>query len=93
MARGGEGLTKVSPGPAMPNSSMPCRWATPEMALQAFQGWPACSADGLRRFPTRLDTPRGTPMRNCTIFIFKVSDSYRHSDSLVFLCQEFSVSQ
>jgi hypothetical protein len=27
MARGGHGLLKVSPGPAMPYSSMPCRQA------------------------------------------------------------------
>ena len=32
MARGGHGLPKVSPGPAMPNQSIPCGWATPKTA-------------------------------------------------------------
>jgi hypothetical protein len=36
MVRGGHGLPKVSPGPAMPYPSMPCRWATPETAC--FRG-------------------------------------------------------
>ena len=39
MVRGGYGLPKVSPGPAMPDPSTPCRWATPEMAFWSFQGW------------------------------------------------------
>jgi hypothetical protein len=41
MARGGHGLPKVLPGPAMPCSSTPCGRATPETALQPFQEWPA----------------------------------------------------
>jgi hypothetical protein len=36
MARGGQGLLKVSPGAAMPYRSTPCVWPTPEMALQLF---------------------------------------------------------
>jgi hypothetical protein len=40
MARGSPGLPKVSPRPNMPNPSMPCKRATPEMALQQFQGCP-----------------------------------------------------
>jgi hypothetical protein len=27
----------------LPHASTPCRWTTPETALQPFQGWPACS--------------------------------------------------
>jgi hypothetical protein len=38
MARGGHGLRKVSPGRTMPDSCMPCEWATPETALRPFQG-------------------------------------------------------
>jgi hypothetical protein len=38
MARGGHGLPKFHPG--LPCPSMPCGRATPEMALQFFQGWP-----------------------------------------------------
>jgi hypothetical protein len=60
MARGGHRLPKVSLGPAMPNSSMPCRWATP------VQGWLAHRADGLRPFYTLLDTPRHNPMYGLT---------------------------
>jgi hypothetical protein len=41
MARGGQGLPKVSLGPAMPNPYTPCGWATPEMAIRPFWGWPA----------------------------------------------------
>jgi hypothetical protein len=37
MARGGHGLSKVSPGPAMPYPNMPCRWDTPKRALRLFQ--------------------------------------------------------
>jgi hypothetical protein len=61
MARGGYGLPKVSPEPAMPNPSTPCRQATPETALQPFQGRYACRAGGLRPSSTPLDTPRRTP--------------------------------
>jgi hypothetical protein len=32
--------------PTIPYLSMPCRWATPEMTLQPFQGWPARSPPG-----------------------------------------------
>jgi hypothetical protein len=41
MEKGGHGLSKVSPGPAMPYPSTPCRLATPETALWPFQWWPA----------------------------------------------------
>jgi hypothetical protein len=63
MARGDHGLPKVSPGPAMPYSSMTCGHATPQMALWAFQGWPAHRAGDLRASSTPLDTPRCTPMK------------------------------
>jgi hypothetical protein len=36
MEKGGHGLPKVSPGPAIPDTSMPCRQAIPETAL-----WPS----------------------------------------------------
>jgi len=48
-ARGGHGLPKVSPGPAMPDPSMPCGRATPETALQQFRGRPAHRVGSLRR--------------------------------------------
>jgi hypothetical protein len=41
MAKSGHGLPKAWPGPAMPYLFTPCRWATPEMVLQPFQGWSA----------------------------------------------------
>jgi hypothetical protein len=62
MARGGNGLPELSPGPATPNSSTSCGRATPETTLWPFQGWPACRAGGLQLSPTPLDTPRCTPM-------------------------------
>jgi hypothetical protein len=46
MARGGHGLPKVSPGPAMPDPFTPCGRATPGGPLP---------------FSTRADTPRRTP--------------------------------
>jgi hypothetical protein len=42
MAWGGHGLPKTSLGPAMPYPSSPSGWATPETALQPFQGWATC---------------------------------------------------
>jgi hypothetical protein len=62
MGRGGHGLTKASPGPALPNASTPCGRAIPKTALQPFLGWPARRAGGLRSSSTLLDTPRRTPM-------------------------------
>jgi hypothetical protein len=41
MARGSHGIPKVSLGPALLDPSTPCGRATPETALQPFQGWPA----------------------------------------------------
>jgi hypothetical protein len=41
MARGIQGLPKVSPRPAMLDLSMPCGRATPEIALWPFLGRPA----------------------------------------------------
>jgi hypothetical protein len=43
MARGGHGLPKVSPGPAMIYPSTPSGWATPETAWQGKEGglWPS----------------------------------------------------
>jgi hypothetical protein len=63
MARGGYELPKVSPGPAMPNPSMPCGRATPETTLQPFLEFPAHRAGGLRPSSTLLDTPRRTLVR------------------------------
>jgi hypothetical protein len=40
MARGGHGLPKVSHGPAMPDSSMPCGRAIPEKALRPYIFFP-----------------------------------------------------
>jgi hypothetical protein len=57
MARGGHGLPKVSPGPAMPYPSTPCRRTTYETALRLFQGWPAHRAGSLWPFSAPLDTP------------------------------------
>jgi hypothetical protein len=62
MARGGHGLPKVSPGPAMPNPSTPCERETPETALRLFQGCPTHRVCGLRPSSTFLDAPRRTPM-------------------------------
>jgi hypothetical protein len=58
MARGRHGLPKDSPGPAMPDPSMPCGRTTLEIALRPFLGWPAAQ----RPSSTLLDTPRRTPM-------------------------------
>jgi hypothetical protein len=58
MSRGGHGLPKVLPGPAMPDPSTPCRLAAPETALWLFQRCPAHRTGGLR---PSLDTPRRTP--------------------------------
>jgi hypothetical protein len=41
MGRGGHGIPKVSPGPAMPDPSMPCGQATPQLglAIARFKTW------------------------------------------------------
>jgi hypothetical protein len=62
MAKGSHGLPKVSPGPTMTYSSMPCGQATREMTKKLFQEWPAHRVGGLQRSSTLLDTPRRTPM-------------------------------
>jgi hypothetical protein len=62
MARDGKGFFKVLPRPVMFYPSMPCWRATPETALQPFQGWPACRAGGLGPFSTPLDIPCHTPI-------------------------------
>jgi hypothetical protein len=49
----------------MPDLSMPCGRATPEMTLGLFQGWPAHKAGNLQPSSTLLDTPRRTPKVNC----------------------------
>jgi hypothetical protein len=57
VARGGNGLPKVSLGLAMPYPSMPYRWATPETALRPFQGWHTYRAETYRTcrtYRTRL---------------------------------------
>jgi hypothetical protein len=61
LARGGHGLPKVSPGPAMTYPSIPCG-TTPETALWAFQGWTVRRAGGMRLSSTPLDTPRNRPL-------------------------------
>lgn len=58
MASGSHGPPKVSPGPAMPDLSMPCRWATPETAM----GWATCSMGDLQPSSFPWDTPRRMPM-------------------------------
>jgi len=63
MARGRHGLPKVSPRPAMLDSSTPSGRATAETALLMFQGWPARKAGSLRLSSSPLDHPRRTPMR------------------------------
>jgi hypothetical protein len=62
MARGGHGLPKVSPGPAMLDPITSCGWAIPKMVLRLFQGWHARKAGGLQPSSFLLDTPRRTPM-------------------------------
>jgi hypothetical protein len=66
MARGIRGLSKVSPGPAQPDPSMPCGQATPETASQLFRVWPIRRAGGLRPSSIPLDTPRRTGL----LFVF-----------------------
>jgi hypothetical protein len=61
MARVGNELPNVSPGHAMPYPSTPCGRATPETALQLFQGWLAHRAGNLRPPSTPSDTSRRTP--------------------------------
>jgi hypothetical protein len=56
LARGIHGLPKVSAGPAMPDTSMPCG-----RAVRLFQGWPAHRMGDLWSSSTPL-TPRRTPM-------------------------------
>jgi hypothetical protein len=62
MARGGHGLPKVSPRPAIPYPSTPCGWAIPETAVRPVQGWSAQRLGGLRPSSTLLNTPHRTPM-------------------------------
>jgi hypothetical protein len=83
MARDGHGLPQVSPGPAMPCLSTTRRWATPETASWAFQGWVTHRAASLRPSSTPLDTPRRTPMANSLLFKSSHSPS-RSSESKFF---------
>jgi hypothetical protein len=64
MARGGHGLPKVSPGPAMPYPSTPCGRVTRETALWLFLGWRVNSAGGLRPSSTPWGTLRRKPLRD-----------------------------
>jgi hypothetical protein len=64
IAKGIHGLLKVSPGSYLPDPSMPCWRATPEMALQPFMGWLACRAGGLQPSSTPLDTPDSMGLPN-----------------------------
>jgi hypothetical protein len=62
VVRGGHGLPKVLPEPAMPYPSTPCQWTTTETVLWLFQGWPTRRAGGLWPSSTPLDTPHHTPI-------------------------------
>jgi hypothetical protein len=59
MARSGRGLSKVSPGPAMPYPSTPCGPGTPEKALRPFQWWahPPSGRPAGRLYPIGHPTP------------------------------------
>jgi hypothetical protein len=46
MARGGQGLRKVSLGPAMPNASMPCGRLLPPWAPHAVRLWGGKADEG-----------------------------------------------
>jgi hypothetical protein len=59
MARGGHGLPKVSPGPAMRDTSIARGKATP---YGHFRGGPPAGRAACSRLLPFLDTPRGTPM-------------------------------
>jgi hypothetical protein len=56
MARGGQGLTKVSLGPAMPYPSTLCWKPPPETAISPFQGWPSAGQAACSSLP-----PPGIP--------------------------------
>jgi hypothetical protein len=55
-------IPKVLSGPAMPNPSTPCRRATPEIALQPFQGRPPTRWLSCGHLTTTLATPSPTPL-------------------------------
>jgi hypothetical protein len=74
MARGGHGLPKVSPGPAMPDLSTPGKQATTEMASWLFLGRPARRKSGLRSSSTLLHTPQCTPMKISTMKTRKMTN-------------------
>jgi hypothetical protein len=57
MTRGGHGLPKVSPGPAMPYPS-----SSYGETIWLFQAWSTLRAGGLWPSSTPLDTQRRTPM-------------------------------
>jgi hypothetical protein len=69
MARGGYGIPKVSPKPAMYNPSTPYERATPETALRPFQRWPHRRAGGLRPSSTPFGhpTPYAYGARRCLV--------------------------
>jgi hypothetical protein len=78
MARDDHELPKVLPRPAMPEHSMPCRWATPETAA----GWAAF----VHLLP--LWAPHTvTPMYGTILLIFAFSPSFRLQCFLLFLPQ------
>jgi hypothetical protein len=74
MAKVGHGLPKESRGLAMPDPSMPCRWATPEKASGPFQWWPH------HRRPAAVFYPFGHP----TLYI-SVEFTDQHIVDLLFL--------
>jgi hypothetical protein len=59
-ARSGHELPKVSPGPAMPFCSAPCK-----QAVRPIHGWPTPRAGSLRLSSTSLDTPRRALLMDC----------------------------
>jgi hypothetical protein len=97
MARGGHELHKVSPRPAVPDSSMPYWWATSAMDLQPFQGWPTRRAGGLRPATTPMVTPNHTPMISSLwtgfhSYFRTQMTSFTPSFELLVIRQELSVS-
>jgi hypothetical protein len=59
MAKGGHGLPKLSPGPAMPDHFMPCGRATPNMAVSRVA---RPQAERPAAIFTLLEIPRRMPM-------------------------------
>jgi hypothetical protein len=74
---------KFYSGPRCLNPSMPCRRATPEMALWPFQRLPARRVGNLRPSSTPLDTPRSPPLHPDAIGSHRSSQCPPQRSSLV----------